>query len=316
MEIRWLEDFIALARTRHFSRAADEQNVTQPTFSRRIKLLEEEMGATLVNRQTLPLSLTPAGEEFLRLCEQVTERVRLTRERLHRLVEEQAQRVLLAAPQSLLSYLLPDWLATYDLQELVVPYLRATSWLLPDYFQALERGECDLALCYWPVERCELELDTSAFHYQVIGKELLVPVSVADDSGRPRFVLPGSRRSPLPLMAYHPRGLLNAAITAHLARQPDATHFNVVNESIQTTNVKELIGLGYGVGWLPQRVAQKALDDGRLVRAGEVRWNVPLEIRLYRHRNRQHSGLEALWERLAQFEVPLASVSPSPGDPS
>ncbi|MEC8082055.1 MAG: LysR family transcriptional regulator, partial [Pseudomonadota bacterium] len=29
MEIRWLEDFIALAKTRHFSRAADEQNVTQ-----------------------------------------------------------------------------------------------------------------------------------------------------------------------------------------------------------------------------------------------------------------------------------------------
>ena len=44
MEIRWLEDFLALARTRHFSRAADEQNITQPTFSRRIKMLEEEMG--------------------------------------------------------------------------------------------------------------------------------------------------------------------------------------------------------------------------------------------------------------------------------
>ena len=44
MEIRWLEDFITLARTRHFSRAAEAQNVTQPTFSRRIKLLEEEGG--------------------------------------------------------------------------------------------------------------------------------------------------------------------------------------------------------------------------------------------------------------------------------
>ena len=82
MEIRWLEDFIVLAQTRHFSRAADAQNVSQPTFSRRIKLLEEEMGTTLINRQTLPLSLTPAGDEFLQLCEQITERVRITRERL------------------------------------------------------------------------------------------------------------------------------------------------------------------------------------------------------------------------------------------
>ncbi|HBC34686.1 MAG TPA: LysR family transcriptional regulator, partial [Marinobacter adhaerens] len=55
MEVRWLEDFLALARTRHFSRAAELQHVSQPTFSRRIKLLEEAMGSTLVNRQTLPL---------------------------------------------------------------------------------------------------------------------------------------------------------------------------------------------------------------------------------------------------------------------
>lgn len=44
METRWLDDFIALAHTRHFSRAADERNITQPTLSRRIKMLEEEMG--------------------------------------------------------------------------------------------------------------------------------------------------------------------------------------------------------------------------------------------------------------------------------
>src|SRR5690625_7583325 len=93
MELRWLEDFIALARTQHFSRAAEEQHVTQPTFSRRIKLLEEEMGVTLINRQTLPLSLTPAGEEFLTLCEQVTERVRLTHERLRDIHAGQIRRV-------------------------------------------------------------------------------------------------------------------------------------------------------------------------------------------------------------------------------
>src|SRR6056297_1929335 len=90
MELRWLEDFIVLARTQHFSRAAEEQNVTQPTFSRRIKLLEEGMGTTLINRQTLPLTLTPAGEEFLALSLEVTRRVAATRLRLSQLAEEQA----------------------------------------------------------------------------------------------------------------------------------------------------------------------------------------------------------------------------------
>ncbi|MEZ5476956.1 MAG: LysR family transcriptional regulator [Thiolinea sp.] len=62
MELRWLDDFIALANMRHFSRAAEARHVSQPTFSRRIKLLEEAVGATLIDRNTLPLSLTlPAG---------------------------------------------------------------------------------------------------------------------------------------------------------------------------------------------------------------------------------------------------------------
>ena len=117
MEIRWLEDFIALARTRHFSRAADDQNVTQPTFSRRIKLLEEEMGVTLINRQTLPLSLTPAGEEFLTLCEQVTDRVRLTRDRVREINAGQQRRIMVAAPQSLLPHFLPEWLSATGWQD-------------------------------------------------------------------------------------------------------------------------------------------------------------------------------------------------------
>ena len=40
MEIKWLEDFVTLADTSSFSRAAELRNVTQPAFSRRIKQLE------------------------------------------------------------------------------------------------------------------------------------------------------------------------------------------------------------------------------------------------------------------------------------
>jgi DNA-binding transcriptional LysR family regulator len=40
VEIKWLEDFVTLAETSSFSRAAEIRNVTQPAFSRRIKQLE------------------------------------------------------------------------------------------------------------------------------------------------------------------------------------------------------------------------------------------------------------------------------------
>ncbi|WP_192037051.1 LysR family transcriptional regulator [Halomonas sp. YLGW01] len=295
MELRWLEDFIALARTRHFSRAADEQNVTQPTFSRRIKLLEEEMGTTLINRQTLPLSLTPAGEEFLALCEQTTDRIRLTRERIARLNEVQSRRLLLAAPQGLLSYFLPAWLEQQAPDPPIQLNLRATSWLVPDYFQALERGECDLAVSYWPVGRSPLELDTQAFEYKVIGHERLVPLTVPDGFGRPRFTLPSERRAPQPLIAYHAQGLMQATIDDHLARLPERCHFNVLAESVQSGNVRELVCLGHGLGWVPEGMVREDLSAKRLMPAGDAPWSIPLEVRLYRHREARQSGLEQFW---------------------
>lgn len=294
MEIRWLEDFIALARTRHFSRAADERNVTQPTFSRRIKLLEEEMGTTLINRQTLPLSLTPAGEEFLRLCQRVTHEVQDTRERLTRLAEAQANRLRLAAPQSLLSHFLPEWRASHPEEPPLEPYLRATSWLIDDYFQALERGECDLVLCYWPAQPGAVEEPEG--DYLRVGEERLVPLSVPDPDGRPRFSLGSGPRESLPLIGFHPRGLMHSAIQGHLARLGETPSFRVLNESIQSHNVRELIGLGYGLGWLPKRLAEPALTRGELVPAGDARWQVPLEIRLYRQG--PSPALDRLWQTL------------------
>lgn len=280
MELRWLEDFRALARTQHFSRAAEEQNVTQPTFSRRIKLLEEEMGTTLINRQTLPLSLTPAGEEFLQLCHDVTQRIAESRRRLDQLTEQQAGRVRLAVPQSLLIHFVPEWLSQWSAPPPVTPYLRATGWLIEDYFKGLAREECDLVLCYWPTMACGMESVTEDTVYRQVGVERLVPVSLAEEGGRPRFDL--DRMAKLPLIAYHPRGLFDAAIGSHLARVGDAPEFSVLNESIQSSNVRELVTLGYGVGWLPERTAREALQAGTLVAAGGPRWQVPMEIRLYR----------------------------------
>lgn len=306
MELRWLEDFIVLAETRHFSRAADLQNVTQPTFSRRIKLLEESMGATLINRQTLPLSLTPAGEEFLILCKQITERVRLTRERLQNLVREEAQRVKLAAPQSLVTHFVRDWVHAHGLTQRVEPYLRATSWLIEDYFQALERGEVDLALCYWPQGRTALDLDMSGLRYLEVGEERLVPVSAVDSDGGPRFTLPGEKRQPLPHIAYHPSGLIAAALEAHWTRSRQDVHLTTLNENVQTSNIRELVQQGYGLGWLPWRTVHSLLERGELTRAGDRRWDVPLSLRLYFRQDSRHPSLPNL---LAQLQEQLNDLS-------
>ncbi|MCB8890269.1 LysR family transcriptional regulator [Vreelandella malpeensis] len=303
MELRWLEDFIALARTRHFSRAADEQHVTQPTFSRRIKLLEEEMGVTLINRQTLPLSLTPAGEEFLTLCEQITDRVRLTRDRVREINAGQQRRIMVAAPQSLLPHFLPEWLSSIGWQERIQPYLRATGWVASDYFQALSRAECDLAICYWPVGRCDLDIDTRACVHRVIGFERLIPVTAPTDQGEPTTQLPGTYQQPVRWLAYPKRGLLGSAVKAHLARLSQSSYLSPQSENLYAAGIKELVLLGYGMSWLPERNVASELASGALVRAGDRRWDVPMELRLYRHQSQHHAELEKLWSELPSLRL-------------
>ncbi|RUA23238.1 hypothetical protein DSL92_00070 [Billgrantia gudaonensis] len=77
------------------------------------------------------------------------------------------------------------------------------------------------------------------FPFPPAGPERLIPVSLPEANGRPRFALDGASR--LPLIAYHPRGLIDAAIRAHLARLGEAPEFSILNESIQSGNIRELV---------------------------------------------------------------------------
>lgn len=60
-----LESFIALARARHFGKAAEELGITQPTLSASIKQLEDQLGVMLVLRGSRFQGLTPEGEQVL-----------------------------------------------------------------------------------------------------------------------------------------------------------------------------------------------------------------------------------------------------------
>ena len=299
MEIRWLEDFMALARTRHFSRAAELQHVSQPTFSRRIKLLEEAMGATLINRQTLPLSLTPAGEAFVELCERVTRDVRDTRDRIHDMEAEASARISVGSTQGLFSHFYQSWARKAGVAERLQLNLKATNWVGEQFLDALDNCECDLVLCYWHKDLPWGErLNPDRYESITLARESLVPVSVMGDNGQPRFSLPGSAEQPVPLIAYHPRGFLQSAIEAHLSRSKESASLLPLNENTQSASIKALVKQGFGMGWLPQRMTEKSEQFGSLVRAGGEQWDVPLEIRLFRLKEPRSDDLLTLWTKL------------------
>jgi len=77
-----LEFFIALARARHFGRAAEEIGITQPTLSAAIKQLEEQLGVMLVQRGSRFKGLTPEGEQVLAWARRIVGDARTMREEM------------------------------------------------------------------------------------------------------------------------------------------------------------------------------------------------------------------------------------------
>lgn len=82
MEIRRLQAFAAVARHRHFGRAADDLHLTQSALSQQVRKLEDELGVALLLRTTGGAELTAAGADLLPRAEAILAQVAEARGRM------------------------------------------------------------------------------------------------------------------------------------------------------------------------------------------------------------------------------------------
>jgi DNA-binding transcriptional LysR family regulator len=92
-----LEYILALAREKHFGRAAETCGVTQPTLSAGVRQLEEQMGVLLVNRGSRFQSFTPEGQRVLDWARRIVGDSRAMREEINTLRSGLAGQLRIAA---------------------------------------------------------------------------------------------------------------------------------------------------------------------------------------------------------------------------
>jgi DNA-binding transcriptional LysR family regulator len=85
LNIKQLETFVWVSRLGSFRRAADQLGSSQPAISARIRELEEELGVSLLVRDSRPIQLSSHGRDLLRYAEEITELSEQLQERAGRM---------------------------------------------------------------------------------------------------------------------------------------------------------------------------------------------------------------------------------------
>ncbi|PJM93985.1 LysR family transcriptional regulator [Streptomyces sp. CB01373] len=150
MQFQQLQYFVAVAETRHFTRAADLVHVAQPSLSQQIKALERELGADLFLRARGNITLTDAGEALLPLARRILADADTARHEVQELVHLRRGRVRLGATPSLCTGLLPDVLRAFHDRYPGIRLLVEEGGS-HDLVRELARGALDLALVVLPL---------------------------------------------------------------------------------------------------------------------------------------------------------------------
>ncbi|GHD88087.1 LysR family transcriptional regulator [Streptomyces naganishii] len=150
MQFQQLQYFVAVAETRHFTRAADMVHVAQPSLSQQIKALERELGADLFLRARGNITLTAAGEALLPLARRILADADTARHEVQELVQLRRGRVRLGATPSVCTGLLPDVLRAFHDRYPGIRLLIEEGGS-HDLVRELARGALDLALVVLPL---------------------------------------------------------------------------------------------------------------------------------------------------------------------
>lgn len=243
MELRHLRYFAAVAETCHFGKAAEQLVIAQPALSQSIRQLEAELDATLFNRTTRQVSLTPAGEYLLRQTRHILASVEDSVRGIRQIASGQDGLISLGLVGTAAFSHLPRIARTLKRELPSVALEIKADMLTPEQCEALRTGAIDLAVLRPPVVGAGIELRT-------LEAEPLVLAVPCDHvlAEAPTVTMADLRNEPL--IRYAPR---DSAVNQAVMRACRAAGFvpGCVHEAPGTAVLIALVAAGLGVSLVP-----------------------------------------------------------------
>ncbi|AOU97480.1 LysR family transcriptional regulator [Acidihalobacter yilgarnensis] len=277
MDISALQAFIAVAEQNSFSLAADALHLTQPAVSKRIKLLEEELGSRLFDRLARRVQLTEAGQALLPGARRILLEVAESRRRLSNLDGRVAGVLSIGTSHHIGLHRLPGLLRSYTRRypevDLDLHFMDSEAGCA-----AVEHGDLELALVTLPPEtlprlRCTPVWDD--------------PLTLVAAPDHPLTTLPAPielvalARYPaiLPAVGTYTRGVIERALATHGLSPKVRLDTNYLE------TIRSMVSIGLGWSALPEIL----VDDS--IRAVEVEGlSLRRTLGFVRHRERTLSN--------------------------
>ncbi len=289
MDTRWLQDFLTLAETRNFTKAAARRNASQAAFSRRIQNLEYWAGTSLIDRSSYPTQLTAAGEQFRQHAADVLTRLMDARGEMEGRPVFQRDQVRIALPYVISTALFPAWWAAWAERKPMACALVHGN--VHDLAAALASGAADAMICHEAAEQ-PVQLGPG-FERAVIGRDVIRPWASRTFLQRDPQAFPGRDGKPLPLLAYTPGVYFARLVDLALEAAPHRLVGQRCAESDMADVLARLAEAGLGVAWLPDSTV--AAHGGNLQPLGGDAWSMPLSLVAFRPERAKGRAAADFW---------------------
>lgn len=292
LDFQSLEQFVILARTKNFTRAAEELNLSQSALSRAIQKLEDQLGQPLFERKPREVVLTDLGELLLERAKKI---LKLVEDTFSEVAEAGRRgRVRLGAIPTIAPYLLPSLLGSFAEKhpEISVIVQEDTTEAL---IKSCSHGEIDLAIVALPIIAKYLEVQP------LFSEELLLVLP----TGHP---LAAEEKIAVAAVDGYPFVMLSEAhclaenISSFCRRQ--SVQPVTIERTSQLTTVQELVALDHGVSIVPEMARKIDLSNRRIYRSFSGEKPVRTVAMMWNSYRYQGKAFKALMEHLRQHAAP------------
>jgi LysR family transcriptional regulator, transcriptional activator of the cysJI operon len=276
VDIEDLQLFRDIARTRHLSRGAASNGVSQSAATQRLQEVEKGLGVKLLDRSTRPVAVTPAGRLYLDFCCDVLRR----KERLDAELDELRARIqgsvrvasIYSVGLSDMTRLRREFETRWPQASLDVEYLR------PDkIYEAVIDGSADIGI----VSYAEPIKSVAAIPWR---NEPMAVAAAPSHALASRETVEPSDLQGLEFIAFDPELPIRRAIDRFLREQGVEVVVSMYFDNIQM--VKEAVAVGAGVSILPRRALGAEIELGRLA-AVPMRPEITRPLALLHRRGRK-----------------------------